>query len=140
VPDRRDFCALDEEAKAGGGVAGMDGGAVLADEHVAGVVPDLPGGGAAAALLELPSAVLAQHLHPVFVHGDGAGAGGGLRFAFDDLVAGGGAVAFDEQPVVEVDLGPAQPAGLAERRCTCWAVRHPTRRCRSLVGKVAVRS
>jgi hypothetical protein len=34
--------------------------------------------------------------------------------AFDDLVAGCGAVAFDvEHPVVKVDLGSAQPAHLA---------------------------
>jgi hypothetical protein len=43
-----------------------------------------------------------------------ATAGRGLRVSFDDLVAGGGALAFDEQnPAVEVDGRPAQPAQFA---------------------------
>jgi hypothetical protein len=50
----------------------------------------------------------------VVVEGDGAGAGGGFGWSFDDLVAGGGAVADDvERAAVEVDVAPAQSAGLA---------------------------
>jgi hypothetical protein len=61
----------------------------------------------------LVAAVLAQHPHRVPVEGDRPGAGGRLGLAFDDLVAGGGAVTGHEQhPVVEVDLAPAQPAHL----------------------------
>jgi hypothetical protein len=52
--------------------------------------------------------MLAQHPDSVFVQGDRAAAGGGLRFAFDDLIAGGRPVALDQQqPAVEVDGGPA---------------------------------
>ncbi|MCY1145716.1 hypothetical protein OWR29_47610 [Actinoplanes sp. Pm04-4] len=47
----------------------------------------------------------------VFVADDGRPSGGGLRFAFDDLIADGGAVAFDEQqPPVEVNGCPFQAA------------------------------
>lgn len=46
------------------------------------------------------------------VEGDASGAGDGLGCAFNDLVAGGGAVANDEQlGVVEVEFAPAQPGG-----------------------------
>jgi hypothetical protein len=49
-----------------------------------------------------------------FVEGHGTPTGGGLGIAFDDGVAGGGAVAFDEQqPPVEVDGHPPQAAEFA---------------------------
>jgi hypothetical protein len=52
-------------------------------------------------------------LDGVCVQGDGADLGGGFGRPFRDLVAGGGAVAHDEQhAAIEVDLGPAQPACL----------------------------
>jgi hypothetical protein len=64
--------------------------------------------------LVLATAVLAQHLYGVAVQRDGAHAGGALRVALDDLVAGGGAVTHHEQDtVVEVDLAPAQPTRFA---------------------------
>src|SRR6266542_4419096 len=66
------------------------------------------------ALIGLAAAVLARDLDGVLVEGDGPDAGGGLRGTFDDLVAGRGAVAADElEAVVEIHLGPAQPARLA---------------------------
>jgi hypothetical protein len=76
-------------------------------------VPDLPGRDVPSPLFGLAAAVLAQHLDGVPVQGDRPNPGVGLGFALDDLVPSGGAVADDEQqPVVEVHLGPAQPARL----------------------------
>ncbi len=40
--DRRDAGALDQEPESTAGVAGMQGAAVFADEHVPGVDPRLP--------------------------------------------------------------------------------------------------
>ncbi|WP_198028966.1 hypothetical protein [Actinoplanes sp. N902-109] len=85
-PDRREAGAVDEDPEPGGGVAGVDRFAVLAGEHVAGVGPGLVGGVAA---VELVAAVCAQDGDGVFVQGDGPASGGGLRVAFDDLIAGG---------------------------------------------------
>jgi hypothetical protein len=50
------------------------------------------GGLSAVAAGELPAPVFPQDLDGVLVEGDGAASGGGLRVAFDDLVAGGGAL------------------------------------------------
>jgi hypothetical protein len=57
--------------------------------------------------------VCPQYLRGVFVEGDDPAAGGGLGIAFADLVAGGGAVTFDDQhTAVEVDVAPAQAGDL----------------------------
>lgn len=113
-PDRRHVGLADEEAESAAGVAGVDRGAVFADEDVPGVVPDLAGGEAAGTLVDLAAAVFPEDLDGVLVQGDGTGAGRGLGRTLNDQVAGGGAVAADEQqPVVEVDLAPAQPTRLA---------------------------
>jgi len=55
-----------------------------------------------------------QDLHAAPVEGDRSAPGWRLRVAFDDLVAGGGAVTFDAQhAAVEVDVAPTQPAQFA---------------------------
>lgn len=60
---------------------------------------------------ELVAAVRAQDRDGVFVQGHGTAAGGGLGLAFDNGVAGRGALAFDEQQsAVRVDGRPPQPA------------------------------
>src|SRR5262249_28653447 len=113
-PDRWDVDLAEEQPEAATGVAGVDRGAVFADEHVAGVLPGLAGGDAAGALLGLSEPVLTQDLDGVLVEGDGARASGGFGWPSDDPVAGGGAVTDDEQyPAVEVEVGPAQATGLA---------------------------
>jgi hypothetical protein len=58
-------------------------------------------------------ALLAEHLDGVLAEVDGPGAGGGLGWAFDDAVPGGGAIADDGQPLLD---GPG-PGGafLADR-------------------------
>ncbi|WP_041799136.1 hypothetical protein [Micromonospora aurantiaca (nom. illeg.)] len=76
-------------------------------------VHGVPFSAASAFSVLLVAAVYAQDLHAAFVEGDRPPAGGGLGLAFDDLVAGGGAVAFDGQDAtVEIDVGPPQPAQL----------------------------
>jgi hypothetical protein len=50
----------------------------------------------------------------VLVQGDDPDAGGGLGWAFDDLMACGGALPDDLQlAAVEVEVGPSQAGGLA---------------------------
>jgi hypothetical protein len=104
--------ALGEFPEAGSGVVRVDRLAVFAGEYVAGVAPRRVGGVSAVAAVELPALVFPQDLDGVLVQGEASG--GGFRVAFDDLVAGGGALAFDEQqPAVEVDCCPSEAAELA---------------------------
>jgi hypothetical protein len=61
--------------------------------------------------------VYPEDLHAAPVEGDRSAAGWCFRVAFDDLVAGGGAVAFDGQHgAVEVDVAPSQPVELGAGR------------------------
>jgi hypothetical protein len=82
----------------GGGVVRVDRSPVRAGEQVPGIYPRPASGAVPVPLLELAFAVRAQYLHGMLVKGDRPAPGGGLWIALDDLVAGGGAVAFDEQP------------------------------------------
>jgi hypothetical protein len=63
---------------------------------------------------ELAAAMGPQDLDGVLVQGDGPASGGCFGFAFDEGVAGRGALAFDEQQTaVKVDGRPPQAAELA---------------------------
>lgn len=108
-PDRRQPGLADQMTEAAGQDVGVQRRAVLGDEDVPSVLPDL----VRRFLLDvLPAAVLAEQPDRVPVQSDQPAAGRGLRLADGDQVAVSDALLLDHRhPGVQVDVCPPQPRG-----------------------------